>query len=238
MNSDQPIDVGPVFVQPSILAADFGRLEEEVRRVEQAGADGIHVDIMDGHFVPNLSLGPRILAALRRATSLFLDVHIMVYHPFDYVERLVESGADGITFHIEATEDVEETLRYIRRCNCKAGLAFCPDTSESFVPRYLGQCDKLLFMTVQPGFGGQAFLERVLAKVRLARQLCDRLHLRQSGSLDPKLPPFAIQVDGGINEKTASLCVSSGANHLVAGTYLFSGQGMQDKIERLKGRAK
>lgn len=224
-----------IYIEPSIFAADFARLSEEIKRVELAGADGIHVDMMDGHFVPNLSIGPRILAAIRRTTSLFLDVHIMVYHPFDYVERLVKAGADGITFHLEATEDVETTLQYIRRCRVKAGLAFCPDTSESLIPKYLHLCDKLLIMTVHPGFGGQTFLEKTLDKVQFARDLCNRLGIRQGGVVDPSLPPFAIQVDGGINATTAVKCVKAGANHLVAGTYLFREDQMKERIQMLKG---
>lgn len=121
-------------------------------------ADLLHLDIMDGHFVPNLTFGPKAVAAIDRATPLFLDVHLMIYNPFDYVERFVEAGADRITFHFEATEDVAETLEYIRRCNVQAGLAFSPDTSFSMIPKYLNQCDLILIMTVNPGFGGQKFM--------------------------------------------------------------------------------
>lgn len=231
----------PVFIEPSIFAADFGRLADEAKRIEDAGADAIHFDIMDGHFVPNLSLSPRALAAINRETDLFLDVHIMVYQPFDYIERLVESGADSITFHIESTEDVEDTLQYIRRCNIQAGLAFCPETSESLIPKYLDKCDKILLMTVDPGFGGQVFIKKVLKKIEFVRNLCNHLNIRQGGKVpqDEKgvendLPPFDIQVDGGINSETASLCVKAGANHLVSGTYLFKGGDMGEKIAELK----
>ena len=143
----------PNIIEPSILSGDFGVLAEEAKRVEQAGADAIHIDIMDGHFVPNLTLGPRAVSAINRATDLFLDIHIMIYNPFDYVERLVEAGADRITFHFEATEDVDEVLAYIRKCNIEAGLAFRPETSFSFIPRFLDKCDMILIMTVNPGFG-------------------------------------------------------------------------------------
>ena len=193
---------------------------------------------MDGHFVPNLSLSPKALAAVNRATDLFIDVHIMVYQPFEYVERLIESGADCITFHMEATENVEDTLAYIRKCNVKAGLAFCPETSESIIPKYLDKCDKILLMTVHPGFGGQAFIEEVLEKIQFTRGLCDRLNIRQGGVVQNEentLPPFDIQVDGGIDDKTAPLCVKAGANHLVAGTYLFKGDDMKSKISGLRG---
>lgn len=231
-----------IYIEPSIFAADFGKLADEAKRAEQAGVEAIHVDIMDGHFVPNLSLSPKALAALNRATDLFMDVHIMVYNPFEYVERLVESGADCITFHMEATEDVEEVLTYIRKCNVKAGLAFCPETSESLIPKYLDKCDKILIMTVHPGFGGQAFLTDMLDKIQFTRDLCNKLGIRQGGVVpkDEKapenaLPPFDIQVDGGIDDKTAPLCIEAGANHLVAGTYLFKGGDMGEKVEILRG---
>jgi ribulose-phosphate 3-epimerase len=151
-----------IFIAPSIFAADFGCLAAEAQRIEQAGADCIHVDIMDGHFVPNLTLGPRALAAINRATDLFLDVHIMVYNPEEYLESLVKAGADRITFHFEATEDVEDVLKYIRKCNIQAGLAFRPETSAEFIPKYVTLCDLILLMTVSPGFGGQEFMHVVL----------------------------------------------------------------------------
>lgn len=223
-----------IRVDPSLFAADFGHLADEAKRIEQAGADGIHFDIMDGNFVPNLSLSARSLAAVNRATDLFLDVHIMVYHPFDYIETLVASGADCITFHIEATEDVEDTLNYIRKCNVKAGLAFCPGTSDSIIPKYLDKCDKILIMTVNPGFGGQSFMPECLEKVSFTRKLCNDLGIRDGGRVAKEgeiLPPFEIQVDGGVDDKTAALCVEKGANSLVSGTYLFKGDNMKQKIE-------
>lgn len=229
-----------IKVAPSILSGDFGHLVDEAKRIENAGANSIHIDIMDGNFVPNLTMGHQAVAAINRATPIFLDVHLMIYHPFDFIERFVEAGADNITFHFEATEDVEETLEYIRRCNIKAGLAFCPETSMSMIPKFLDKCDMILLMTVHPGFGGQEFMPDVLEKIRFTRECVTKLNIRQGGitprkgSEEEKLPPFDIEVDGGINHETAKQCVEAGANILVSGNYLFHAPNMQKAIEELK----
>ena len=228
-----------IRVGPSILAGDFGRLADEARRIEDAGGDSVHIDVMDGHFVPNLTFGPKACAAINRTTDLFLDVHLMIYNPFDVVEQFVESGADRITFHIEATEDVGDTLAYIRKCNVKAGLAICPETTETLLINYLTHCDLILMMTVHPGFGGQAFIPEVLDKIRFLRQTCSQLDIREGGVTptrqeEQELEPFPIQVDGGINAKTARACIEAGASDLVAGTYLFQSADMAQDIQALK----
>lgn len=199
-----------IKIAPSLLAGDFGHLADEAKRIEDSGADIIHLDVMDGHFVPNLTMGPQVVAAVNRATQMFLEVHLMIYNPFDYIERFVEAGADRIIFHSEATEEIEETLTYIHRCNVQAGLAFCPETTVSMIPKYLDKTQLTLLMTVHPGFGGQAFISNVLEKIQFTRDVCDKLNI-----------PMDIEVDGGINAQTAKQCVEAGANVLVAGTYLF-----------------
>ncbi|MBN4067376.1 ribulose-phosphate 3-epimerase [Simkania negevensis] len=211
------------IIAPSILAADFGRLADETKRCEDAGADRIHIDVMDGHFVKNFTLGPRAVAAINGATELFLEVHIMIYNPFDYIERFVEAGADMIIFHVEATEDVADILQFIHTCNIKAGLALNPETSLSMALKYLGQCDQLLLMTVNPGFGGQPFIPEVLDKIQLAREQCQQNAIQ----LD-------IEVDGGITFDTAKQCTDAGANVLTSGTYLFKEKNMQKAIEQMR----
>lgn len=229
----------PIIIEPSLLSGDFGSIADEAKRVEDSGADALHLDVMDGHFVPNITFGPKVVAAANRATDLFLDVHLMIYNPFEYIEQFVEAGADRITFHMEATENVYETLRYIRKCNVEAGLAFCPETSHEMIPNFLDQCDLILIMTVHPGFGGQAFMPEMLEKIRFTREAVTRRNIRHRGMVVEKKPektaPFNIQVDGGIDEQTAKECVDAGANVLVSGTYLFGSEDMKSRVELLKG---
>lgn len=234
----------PINISPSILAGNFGCLADEAKRAQDSGADSLHLDIMDGMFVPNLSMGPQAVAAINRSTDLYLDVHLMIYNPYDYIERFVEAGADNITFHFEATEDVEETLQYIRKCNVSAGLAFNPETSMTMIPRYLDKCDRILLMTVHPGFGGQKLIEEVLEKVKFTRDICNQLNIRKGGvtpnnphSEEDSLPPFDIEVDGGIDIENVKSCTKAGANVIVAGTSLYHARDMKLAIEEMRAAA-
>lgn len=165
----------------------------------------------------------------------------MMYNPYDYVEQFVKAGADRITFHFEATENVEETLQFIRKCGIEAGLAFCPETSSSMIVKFLDKCDLLLLMTVNPGYGGQKFMPEMLEKIQFARDICNQMKLYKGGRFlsdlqQEKVPvfPFAIQVDGGINHKTARQCIEAGANVLVSGSYIYSAPNMAQAITSLK----
>jgi len=212
----------PVIVAPSILAADFSRLGDEIHRVEAAGADWIHCDIMDGHFVDNISFGPEIVRIVRGLTSLPLDVHLMIEHADHYVPRFVEAGANSITVHVEpeAKHDVEKTLKRIRDAGCRAGLTLNPETPFDLIEPFLHKIDILLIMTVHPGFGGQSFRADQMHKMKRAR------------SLDRKLD---IEVDGGINAGTAKLSIENGANVLVAGTSIFHSKDYSKAIRQLRG---
>lgn len=220
-----------IVICPSILSCDFARLLEEAQRVENAHADRIHVDVMDGHFVPNLTFGPQFVAALNRSTSLFLDVHLMMYNPYAYIEQFVEAGADQITFHIEATEDVEETIAFIKRCSCRAGLAINPETSENLVMKYLPHLDNILLMSVHPGFSGQDFMPEVLDKISHVKQVVDELNKKGT-----KLT-IDIEVDGGIDLERVALTAQRGANAFVSGSFLFSSKDMKGQIESMRRQA-
>ena len=215
------INMGRVIVAPSILAADFSRLGDEIHRVEAAGADWIHCDIMDGHFVDNISFGPEIVGRVRGLTSVPLDVHLMIEHADHYVPRFIKAGANSITVHVEpeAKHGVTKTLQQIRDAGCRAGLTLNPETSFDSVEPFLDKIDMLLVMTVHPGFGGQSFRADQMQKVKRARSL---------SRID-------IEVDGGINAETARISIENGANVLVAGTSIFHAKDYAKAIRELRG---
>src|ERR1700736_3196488 len=215
-----------VLVAPSILAADFSRLGEEVRKVEQAGADWIHCDIMDGHFVDNISFGPTIVGFVRKQTKLPLDVHLMIEHADHYIPRFVDAGANSITVHVEpeAKHDVEKTLRQIRDAGCRVGLTLNPETDFNLDEPFLDKLDMLLIMTVHPGFGGQAFRADQMSKVKRLAEWNE--------SPERKID---IEVDGGINPETAHVSIQNGANVLVAGTSIFKTNDYAKAIRDLRG---
>ena len=207
-------------IAPSILAADFANLTEEIRAVEEAGADWLHIDVMDGHFVPNLTIGPPVVASLRKVTGLPLDVHLMIEKPDNYLETFVQAGADLLTVHVETCPHLHRTLQCIHKLGKKAGVALNPATPLNFLEPILEEVDLILIMSVNPGFGGQEFIPQTLKRIQTVRKWIKKYSLKVD-----------LEVDGGINENTLSQVVKAGANVFVAGSAIF-GKNDYNKIIR------
>ncbi len=208
------------IISPSILSADFANLERDIKKVEDCGADWIHVDVMDGHFVPNITIGVPVVKSLKKVSRVPLDVHLMIENPEKYVEAFRNAGADIITFHYEAVSDVENIVDMIKKSGAKVGMSIKPKTKASEIIKYLPILDLLLVMTVEPGFGGQAFMQDCADKIP---------EIKQNAHKD-----LIIQVDGGINSETGKICTSNGANSLVAGSYIYGAKDIAEAISSLK----
>ena len=211
-------------IAPSILAADFSKLAEEVKCVEELGADYIHIDVMDGHFVPNITLGPGIVKCLRPHTTLPFDVHLMIENPDQYIKEFKDAGADIITVHVEACRHLHRTLQLIKQYDMQCGVVLNPHTPLEMIKHVLSDVDWILIMSVNPGFGGQTFIPDSLNKISTLNQW------RQEGDFS-----FIIEVDGGVNEETARLCEEAGADVVVAGSAVFNAQNRQLAIQMIKG---
>ncbi|GIN57555.1 ribulose-phosphate 3-epimerase [Lederbergia ruris] len=210
-------------IAPSILSADFTKLGEEIKEVEAAGADYIHIDIMDGHFVPNITMGPLIVDAVKKVTNLPLDVHLMIEHPERYIHEFAQAGADFITIHVEADKHIHRTLQEIKKLGVKTGVVLNPATPVSAIENILEEIDMVLLMTVNPGFGGQTFIHAVLPKIREIKRMIQAKNLE-----------IDIEVDGGIDTKTAKLCKEAGANVFVAGSAIFGRTDRSLAIQELR----
>lgn len=210
-----------IIVSPSLLSADFTNLERDIKKVEEAGADWLHIDVMDGHFVPNITIGVPVVASIKKVATVPLDVHLMIEHPENFVEAFKEAGADILTFHYEACQGcVNEVIELIKSFGLKAGLSIKPKTRPEEIIKYLPLLDLVLIMTVEPGFGGQEFMHNCAQKIP---------YIRQNASEN-----LIIQVDGGINHITGRICTSLGANSLVAGNYIYNHEDTAFAINSLR----
>lgn len=208
-----------IIISPSILSANFANLESDIKNVEKAGAQWLHIDVMDGHFVPNITIGVPVVKSIRKITNLVLDVHLMIENPEKYIEPFVKAGADIITFHYEAVKDVNSIINLIRSYGVKVGMSIKPKTTPQEILKHLPQLDLLLVMTVEPGFGGQAFMPDCADKIPLIKQYSNE--------------NLIIQVDGGINSETAKICKDLGATSLVAGNYIYNSEDINAAVKNL-----
>ena len=209
-----------VIISPSILSADFANLERDIKLVEDAGADWLHVDVMDGHFVPNITIGVPVVKSIKKIVKIPLDVHLMIENPEKYIKPFADAGADILTFHYEAVQDVKSVIDLIKSFNVKAGMSIKPKTSPDEILEYLKYLDLLLVMTVEPGFGGQSFMSDCAEKIPVIKR-----HASEG---------LIIQVDGGINAETAKICTGYGANSLVAGNYIYKSDNIKSAIQSLR----
>ena len=211
-----------IIVSPSILSADFANLERDIKLVERNGADWIHVDVMDGHFVPNITIGIPVVKSIKKVTTLPLDVHLMIENPEKYIEGFTNAGADILTFHSEAVkkENIKSLITKIKNLGAKAGLSIKPKTQPEEILEFLPDLDLVLVMTVEPGFGGQKFMADCAEKIKIIKQ-----HATQN---------LFVQVDGGINAETGEICTKYGANSLVAGSYIYKAENIKEAISSLK----